>query len=72
MKSEDFEGLNLEGLQQLEKSLESGLKRVIEMKVCMHYMIIWLIWTSNFPMCAIDLKKVVFIKINCFWFWLKV
>ncbi|AES98247.2 putative transcription factor MADS-MIKC family [Medicago truncatula] len=32
MKSEDFEGLNLEGLQQLEKSLESGLKRVIEMK----------------------------------------
>jgi len=34
MKGEDFEGLNLEGLQQLEKSLESGLKRVIEMKVC--------------------------------------
>jgi len=34
MKSEDFEGLNLEGLQQLEKTLESGLKRVIEMKVC--------------------------------------
>lgn len=32
MKSEDFEGLNLEGLQQLEKTLESGLKRVIEMK----------------------------------------
>ncbi|XP_039690522.1 MADS-box protein SVP isoform X3 [Medicago truncatula] len=35
MKSEDFEGLNLEGLQQLEKSLESGLKRVIEMKEIM-------------------------------------
>lgn len=52
MKSEDFEGLNLEGLQQLEKSLESGLKRVIEMKVCMHYMIIWLIWTSN-SLCVI-------------------
>jgi hypothetical protein len=32
MKGEDFEGLNLEGLQQLEKQLELGLKRVIQMK----------------------------------------
>ncbi|KAK2376152.1 hypothetical protein P8452_48242 [Trifolium repens] len=32
MKGEDFEGLNLEGLQQLEKKLEIGLKRVIQMK----------------------------------------
>ncbi|CAJ2652199.1 unnamed protein product [Trifolium pratense] len=32
MKGEDFEGLNLDGLQQLEKKLETGLKRVIQMK----------------------------------------
>jgi hypothetical protein len=37
MKGEDFEGLNLEGLQQLEKKLEIGLKRVIQMKVCANY-----------------------------------
>ncbi|CAI8585818.1 unnamed protein product [Vicia faba] len=32
LKGEDFEGLNLEGLQQLERTLETGLKCVIEMK----------------------------------------
>ncbi|XP_004490446.1 MADS-box protein SVP-like isoform X2 [Cicer arietinum] len=32
MKGEDFEGINLKGLQELEKTLETGLKRVMEMK----------------------------------------
>ncbi|KAF1890168.1 hypothetical protein Lal_00025501 [Lupinus albus] len=32
MKGEDFEGLNLDELQQLEKRLEAGLKRVIKTK----------------------------------------
>ncbi|CAL5189501.1 unnamed protein product [Lathyrus oleraceus] len=32
LKGEDFEGLNLDGLQQLERTLETGLKSVIEMK----------------------------------------
>ncbi|CAL0317834.1 unnamed protein product [Lupinus luteus] len=32
MKGEDFEGLNLDELQQLEKKLETGLKRVIKTK----------------------------------------
>ena len=35
MRGEDLEGLNLEELQRLEKSLESGLSRVSEKKV--HY-----------------------------------
>lgn len=33
MRGEELHGLNLEELQQLEKSLESGLGRVIEKKV---------------------------------------
>ncbi|KAJ1416409.1 hypothetical protein SESBI_17367 [Sesbania bispinosa] len=32
IKGEDFQGLNLDDLQQLEKTLETGLKRVIEIK----------------------------------------
>jgi len=33
MRGEDLEGLNVEELQQLERSLEIGLGRVIETKV---------------------------------------
>jgi hypothetical protein len=33
MRGEDLEGLNVEQLQQLERSLEIGLGRVIENKV---------------------------------------
>lgn len=36
MRGEELQGLNIEELQQLEKSLESGLTRVIERKVCEH------------------------------------
>ncbi|KAK4263101.1 hypothetical protein QN277_028570 [Acacia crassicarpa] len=32
MRGEDLQGLNIQDLQQLERSLESGLRRVIEMK----------------------------------------
>ncbi|OMO56259.1 Transcription factor, K-box [Corchorus capsularis] len=34
MRGEDLHGLNIEELQQLEKSLESGLSRVMEKKIC--------------------------------------
>lgn len=34
IRGEEIQGLNLEELQQLEKSLEAGLGRVIEKKVC--------------------------------------
>lgn len=33
MRGEELQGLNIEELQQLEKSLEIGLSRVIERKV---------------------------------------
>lgn len=33
MRGEELQGLNIEELQQLEKSLEAGLTRVIETKV---------------------------------------
>ena len=33
MRGEELQGLNIEELQQLEKSLEAGLSRVIEKKV---------------------------------------
>ena len=33
MRGEDLRGLNLDELQQLEKTLESGLVRVLETKV---------------------------------------
>lgn len=33
MRGEELQGLNVEELQQLERSLESGLSRVIERKV---------------------------------------
>lgn len=36
MRGEDLQGLNIEELQQLEKSLETGLSRVIEKKVCVY------------------------------------
>lgn len=34
MRGEDLLGLNIEELQQLEMSLEAGLGRIIETKVC--------------------------------------
>lgn len=37
MRGEELQGLNIEELQQLEKSLEAGLSRVIEKKVCVHF-----------------------------------
>lgn len=33
MRGEELQGLNIEELQKLEKSLESGLSRVMEKKV---------------------------------------
>lgn len=33
LRGEDLQGLNIEELQQLERSLETGLGRVIEKKV---------------------------------------
>lgn len=34
MRGEELQGLSIEELQQLEDSLETGLGRVIEKKVC--------------------------------------
>lgn len=34
MRGEELQGLSIEELQQLEKSLETGLGRVTEKKVC--------------------------------------
>lgn len=38
-RGEDLQGLNLEELQQLEKKLEAGLRRVLETKVCARLLI---------------------------------
>lgn len=37
MRGEDLQGMNIEELQQLEKSLEAGLSRVITKKVCIDF-----------------------------------
>lgn len=37
MRGEELQGLNVEELQQLERSLESGLSRVIERKVYAYF-----------------------------------
>ncbi|XVE95190.1 hypothetical protein REPUB_Repub02eG0074900 [Reevesia pubescens] len=39
MRGEDLQGLNIDELQQLEKMLESGLKRVIETKVFIYMLL---------------------------------
>ena len=38
MRGEELQGLNIEDLQQLEKSLEAGLSRVIQKKVHVYFL----------------------------------
>lgn len=49
MRGEELQGLSIEQLQQLEKSLEVGLRRVIEKKVSLYaYTYIYI-----FPVCKL-------------------
>lgn len=40
MRGEDLQGLTLDELQKLEKTLEAGLSRVLERKVALHFLFV--------------------------------
>lgn len=65
MRGEELQGLNIEQLQQLEKSLEVGLSRVIEKKVHEHFFfLLSLVLTTS--ICALNAAKI------SFFFWLTI
>lgn len=47
LRGEDLQGLNIEELQQLERSLETGLGRVIEKKVFNNFVLLLLFFCST-------------------------
>lgn len=56
MRGEDLQGLTIEDLQQLERSLETGLSRVIEKKVSHYFLIFFHIWDGCFKIKKSDIE----------------